>query len=463
MPTEDTLCQMLVATIGSHTLQSPVGCGSMAASKSKKRSPHPGIVLLKPSGRRVSWRARYEDPDSGKLVFESLEPLALRTAEARRDWGIRKAKALAKRRLELADGAVRKTGMPVADGLALFFEGKRGLRERTMAGYRKASAHFRNWCETAGVATLDQITKPRLLEFRDSVTSATRQTKEGGQRSGFTINRELREVSVLLHWLHERGKLASCSGDDLRNGLKRIRASVDRIEFLGRGEPAALLRACIQHDRAMYVETRAEHRGEGAAGSTPRYDLVSPFALTVILTGMRFSEALNLEWSQVDLGALGHDGQPVGELYLRAETVKTKRGREVSFDVSPVLLPLFEAMKKGAAGPRVFHWLTGDILNAASKRLKASGAPAAFSWQALRRTCGTYLTNSPGIHGSASAFHSAKRLGHGVAVAEKHYLGTVKGIPHKARTLESAMALEQEAAEIVALTSERLGGLHIGI
>lgn len=460
MSVEDSSCRMLVATIGSHNEESPIGLGPMAASKSKKRSPHTGIVLIKPSGRRVSWRARYEDPDTGKLMFESLDPLALRTAEARRDWGIRKAKALAKRRLELADGAARKTGTPVAEGLAAFFEGKRGLRDRTLAGYRKAASQFLEWCEGFGVSTLDQITKPRLLAFRDSVTGATRKTKDGGQRSGFTINRELREVSVILHWLHERGKLPSCSGDDLRNGLKRIRASIDRIQFLGRGEPAALLRVCLGHDRIMYRETRAEHRGEGLPGGTPRYDLVSPFALTVLLTGMRFSEALNLEWSQVDLGAIGHDGQPVGELYLRAETVKTKRGREVSFDVSPILLPLFEAMKKSSNGPRVFHWLSTDVLNAASKRLKASGAPPAFSWQALRRTCGTYVTNSPGIHGSASAFHSAKRLGHGVSVAEKHYLGTVKGIPHAARTIEAAMGIEAEAAEIVQLVRERLGGGH---
>ncbi len=446
-----------VATIGSHNPDSPLDWGTMAASKSKKRSPHPGLVLLKPSGRRVSWRARFEDPDTGKLVFESLDPMALRTAEARRDWGIRKAKALAKRRLELSGGAARKTGTPVADGLALFFEAKGGLRERTLAGYQKASNQFQEWCEGVGISTLDQITKPRLLEFRDAVTNATRQTKDGGQRSGFTVNRELREVAVLLHWLHERGKLPCCSGDDLRNGLKRIRASVDRIEFLGRGEPTTLLQLCLIHDRLKYSETRAEHRGEGIPGNTPRYELVSPFALTILLTGMRFSEALNLEWSQVDLGAIGHDGQPVGELYLRAETVKTKRGREVSFDVSPVLLPLFTAMKKGADGARVFHWLTEDTLRASTKRLKASGAPKAFTWQALRRTCGTYLTNAGGIHGASSAYHSSRRLGHSVSVAEKHYLGTVKGIPNTARTIEAAMGIETEAAAVVELVRERFG------
>lgn len=78
------------------------------------------------------------------------------------------------------------------------------------------------------------------------------------------------------------------------------------------------------------------------------------------------------------------------------------------------------------------------------KRLKEQyGAPESFSWQVLRRTCGTFLTNAPGIFGAASAYRSARQLGHSVAVAvaEKHYLGVVK-VPPEAMTLEDAMALD---------------------
>jgi hypothetical protein len=61
----------------------------------------------------------------------------------------------------------------------------------------------------------------------------------------------------------------------------------------------------------------------------------------------------------------------------------------------------------------------------------------------FRHTTGTYLTNAPGIFGAASAYRSAKQLGHSVAVAEKHYLGLVRGISPAARTLEDAMGLRE--------------------
>ena len=72
--------------------------------------------------------------------------------------------------------------------------------------------------------------------------------------------------------------------------------------------------------------------------------------------------------------------------------------------------------------------------------MKTYGAPT-FDWQLLRSTCGTYLTNAPGIFNAATVFMSAKQLGHSVAVAERHYLGVHRGIPREAHTLEAAMGL----------------------
>lgn len=71
----------------------------------RTRSPHPGIVIMKPDAEHASYRARYEDPDSGRTVKERLDPQALPTLEARADWAKRKAKALAKRRMDLASGS----------------------------------------------------------------------------------------------------------------------------------------------------------------------------------------------------------------------------------------------------------------------------------------------------------------------------------------------------------------------
>jgi hypothetical protein len=77
----------------------------------------------------------------------------------------------------------------------------------------------------------------------------------------------------------------------------------------------------------------------------------------------------------------------------------------------------------------------------------------------LRATCGTYLTNAPGIFGAASAYRSAKQLGHSVAVAQRHYLGLIRGIPRDARTLEQAMQIEDPVKRIVAsVASSRRAG-----
>ncbi len=58
--------------------------------------------------------------------------------------------------------------------------------------------------------------------------------------------------------------------------------------------------------------------------------------------------------------------------------------------------------------PRVWHDVTRESAAAKAKR-------DGFGWQVLRRTCGTFLTNAPGIFGEASAYRSARQLGHSVA------------------------------------------------
>jgi hypothetical protein len=52
--------------------------------------------------------------------------------------------------------------------------------------------------------------------------------------------------------------------------------------------------------------------------------------------------------------------------------------------------------------------------------------------------------------GGSSAYNSAKRLGHGVEVAERHYLGQLKRIPKDARTLDAAMEIEAELERVIA-------------
>jgi len=43
----------------------------------------------------------------------------------------------------------------------------------------------------------------------------------------------------------------------------------------------------------------------------------------------------------------------------------------------------------------------------------------------------------------------SRQLGHSVIVAERHYAGLIRGIPIEAKTLEAAMQIEGEAAQVI--------------
>ena len=182
---------------------------------------------------------------------------------------------------------------------------------------------------------------------------------------------------------------------------------------------------------------------------------IAPFVAFVLLSGCRVGEAESLAWSFVDLEALDNEGRRVGEINLPASATKTKRARTIGLEVCPSLQSLLATLKLQAgssSGPYVFGRkapMPHTAVEAARKRLVRSYGAPKFSWQNLRQTAGTFLTNAPGIYGAASVFMSARQIGHTVAVAERHYLGVVRGIPREARTLEAAMQIEDVMMRVI--------------
>jgi len=82
---------------------------------------------------------------------------------------------------------------------------------------------------------------------------------------------------------------------------------------------------------------------------------------------------------------------------------------------------------------------------AAHPAARGAAAVAVARW-----TRKSWLTNAPGIFGSASAYRSAKQLGHSVHVAEKYYVDVARGIRREARTLEAAMQIEEQMKKVIA-------------
>jgi integrase len=457
------------------------------ARKRRTRSPHPGVVLIRPTGRYAAWRARFVDPDTGNTVWARLDPAALSTAETRRDWAIQKSKALAKRRLALEDGAPRATGTALGDALDRYFKAHPQLRDRTRAIYRAAADKLGAWAGRHGVGSADELTRAKLLAFREHLVSQPKRVPKrtkldaegrvlqraergtyvatGQPRSPAAVNQDLRALRTVLGYLRELDLLPKLSHDDLRRALKRLPNNTERAEYLRPGELQKLLEAALRHDAAKVTTREDEHRlrreaarrgltrkalaARGPAGGTPRYEPIAPFVAFLLLTGMRLGEAMELEWSQVDLDARDAAGEKAGEIHLAGAATKTHKARTVGLEVSPALRKMLAALHLASGGKGKVFPLTRGTIDAATKRLRDEyGAPEAFSWQMLRSSCATYLTNAPGIFGAASAYRSAKQLGHSVTVAEKHYTDVLRGIPRDARTLEAAMGIEDVVGRI---------------
>jgi integrase len=437
----------------------------VSAGARRRRGPaHPGVTLLKPDPkRRIGWRARFTNPDNGEIEKPTLDR-ALTTTELREEWAVRKSKALDKRRLELEGGAHRATGTKLSAATDRYFEDHPQLRPKTLAVYKAAADKLNAWAGRARVRSADDLNGPKLMAFRaELLREPLRAREKGGKRgamkatdkprSPHTINRELRSVRTILGYLRKLALLPRISSDDLKDGLQRIAVGSDRVDYRKPAQLQKLLEAAQRHDADVFKATRDEHAGKRKPGSTLRHQPIAPFVACVLLTGMRFGEAIDLDWKHVDLDALDNEGRTVGEIHLSSAT-KTKKSRTIGLEVSPALRKLLAAMHLKSEKKGSVFGLTRDTANTALRRLQREfGAPAGTGWQALRRTCGTYLTNAPGIFGAASAYRSAKQLGHSVQIAERHYVDVARGIPREARTLEAAMQIEAQLSDMVAASS----------
>jgi integrase len=141
------------------------------------------------------------------------------------------------------------------------------------------------------------------------------------------------------------------------------------------------------------------------------------FVRLLLLMGLRVSEALEVEWRDVDGDVLR----------MRAAVAKTKQTCDVDLSVAPTALP----HERGKPNDRIFDFTADEVRAAQRRTIEDYGAPE-WSPQALRRTCSTYFTCA------FNAWRSAKSVGHTVVIAERHYAGLVKVTPG-VTTLEQAM------------------------
>jgi integrase len=451
--------------------------------KRRSHTEHPGVKLKRRGG---VWIARWVDPDKpakpdakGRVKHNSEQrlngpKLKLTTDEARRDWAIKKSQALAKRRAALASGQATTACTAVIKAMEGFYTAQQNeLKPSTLAVYREATTPFQEWADGIALACVEELTPAKLTAFRDWFLVRPAHAQAKGKRTGRgaretgkrkrspgQLNKCIRSTrTVLNHW-RKRGLTPGLTSDAIRDHLEFVKAHKPAPVFLRAPEIRALVEACQRHDADTFNVTRDGNTG-------PRYAPITPFVLAALLSGMRFAELTHLRWKWVDLEAQ--------EIRLPHDATKTGHARTIGLRESPALAALLARLKLQAGGsPFVFgsattdargkttyHPMRRDVAEAARRRLIAKervlkgmgrnphkrkprvesfGAPT-FTWHDLRRTCGTFLTCAPSIYGGASAFLSAKRLGHSVAVSEKHYAGSLNNIGLDVSTLEEAMGI----------------------
>lgn len=382
---------------------------------------HRGVRLL--NLETHGWVARWRDPLTGKTQQASMGALGITSAPTRREWAVRKREALAELARAVSHGSVVAERQDAAVAVAAYLAAQG--HKPTETNKRPPLDAFAAWCRSARVASLADLKAPHLMRWRDHVLDARR-----CDHAASTRNRWLVAAGIFLRWAHRRGLVPLLTLDAIRVACERAPEPEDAIEFLRPPVLRALLERAVAFDA-------------GRHGDAWR---ISELVLALLLSGCRFDELRLLRWGEV-----GEEG-----IRLAAGRVKTRRARVVTFAETPALARLLAALrpKDAPADGRVWSIPSHSSWDARRRALVASGAPE-FTAHGLRRTCGTVLTNAPGIYAGASAWHSAKRLGHSVEQAERDYAGHLPGLPATARTLEEAAGIADLAAAICAAAEAR--------
>lgn len=454
----------------------------MSKRKQRVRTKHPGVKIIRRARKTGDvYLGRWREPGREGFREISLTALKLTSHEARVAWAVNKSEQLI---IEKQHRAGASRALTVAEAVRLYFDwldnspgshraGPVAAKTRTQ--YAQAigepvvvpegmppeppkPGHFMRWCSEREIRHVDRITPAMLVELHGwicSLRKAEPAKGEGGKGvwvpgreplKPASINGILRSVRAFLSWLRKHRHLSGVvTSDDITDSLGLVRVDRAAPTFLRQGEIEQLLSAAARHDAKTFRKTRAEHR-DNVAGTTPRHAPILPFVRALLLTGCRFNELAGLTWAEVDLHA--------GEIRLNPLRVKTRVGRTIRLDITPTLWTQLETMKLQAAGAgHVFGPLSRSVAEGARKRLVATFGAPEFTWHDLRRTAGTFLTCAPSIFSAASAYASAKRLGHSVKIAEARYVGQVKVDP-LATTLEEAMGIVKPGTRAAQLAKQ---------
>lgn len=410
--------------VGAYTLigdlsgELPDGGASVNTVPKPTKTPYVTVVFRPKKG----WYGRWVEPASKKRREVQLERQGITNAPDREKWKRAKFDEIIEYARRITLGHVATT-MKTSDAVAAYLaDCDARLRERTRSAYREAVLSLQASMVKRGRTVVQDIRPVDLMAYRDSVVSLD------GKPS--TKSTHLSRVRACLEWWRRRRMLPHVDKDAIVDACRALRRVKPQMHPLQAAQVRSLVRGALKTQDPM----------------------VAAFVSVTLLTGCRLGELEHLRWTEVDLAA-----KPSGEIRL-GEGTKTHTSRVVDLAVCPTVKDILGALPRrgeyvfGSVDEKgVSHPLSRDVNKRWKNALQGSAA-GKWTWQHLRQTTGTWLTNSPGIFGGSSAYRSARQLGHRVQVAEEHYLGLMRGIPPSATTLEDAM----KAGSVFALVLRRL-------
>ena len=273
--------------------------------KRRYRSPHPGVKIRKrywTKTKVTSYSAIFTDPDTGRQHSVSLTELGLSNEEQRKQWAIKKSREIQRRKEELELGAPRRSQTEIEKAVDRFLDDKRmETRAKTMEVYGESLARFKHWAKLAKLPFVEHLAPQHLAHLRTYLVGlAKRDAAKGGKRgqrrdsperrSPYSINRDIRSIKTMFNYWRRRDLTPLLNSDHLADRLQFVKEPKNLKTVLMQDDLAKLLQACHRHDAEKFAETRQEHAGLAPVGSTPRYFQVTPFLLTVLLTGCRVGE-----------------------------------------------------------------------------------------------------------------------------------------------------------------------------
>ena len=406
------------------------------AKKRRTKTAHPGVKLKKRQrANGTVWLARWRDPITQREKEVSLTALDLTTAEQRRTWAIKKSEEIVALRRSLGPTHRATKRWSIDDAVDDYLARCRTrLAAPSARNYANGLSRFQDWASTHGFRELEDLLPERLSLYREFLRSSpVRAAKKGGKigervesselRSTSSTNSDLTKARIFLHDARRLGRLRLDS-DAITDALRAVPKATSEPDPLQAPDIRRLLAACIAHD-----EARADVMAGIPAG---------PIVLFALLTGCRARELRELRTEYVDIES--------ESIRLPSAATKTRASRTIGLDISPSIVTLIRSMAPPADG-YVFGGaepVSETVLRQLRQRLTEKFGAPEFTFQRLRATCVSFLVNSTVL----PTIQSVRRTGHSLAVAEKHYLGIVRGIPREATTIEEAMGVGGLAVEV---------------